>query len=547
MEIGSDVCLCGLGWAPSPGSGVCRGRLWGRPALGFLERGHGDRLEVGKQLLGPSGVVEPPVVAGKLLLFQVSGDGLALDGPGPLDVGAVQGRRIGLAGAAWSPAAHLADHDAARQDPVDIAERGGESLAGRGESQALALLGHLVLASRFAITIHVWSSYSDHAVGKARPGRVDENTNGDSDGFDAGRECFEALVGFLRDEHALSATHGELESALDERGRQLMRQLYQDHLDLRASREQRLDKVKDAKGVPRRDAEAGHRRSLATIFGEVVVDRIAYRRRGEENLHPADGHLNLPEERHSHGLRRLAAIEASRGAFEASQDAIARATGQHLGKRQVEDLARRAATDVAAFYETRRPEASEQADVLVLSCDGKGIVMRPEALREKTRPMGEASRTKLKTRLSKGEPHGRKRMATVGAVYDAVPAPRTATDVLASDAEDQAPAPVARGKWVTASVISDAEVVVAATFDEAERRDPDHKRRWVALVDGNNHQMEAITAEARRRGIQVTVVVDLIHVLEYLWKAVWSFFDEGDGAAEAWVRDRVLAILHGHA
>ncbi|GEL20298.1 hypothetical protein [Pseudonocardia asaccharolytica] len=31
--------------------------------------------------------------------------------------------------------------------------------------------------------------------------------------------------------------------------------------------------------------------------------------------------------------------------------------------------------------------------------------------------------------------------------------------------------------------------------------------------------------------MSVTVVVDLIHVLEYLWGAVWCFFTEGDGAA----------------
>ncbi|MGH9187826.1 MAG: ISKra4 family transposase, partial [Acidimicrobiales bacterium] len=39
----------------------------------------------------------------------------------------------------------------------------------------------------------------------------------------------------------------------------------------------------------------------------------------------------------------------------------------------------------------------------------------------------------------------------------------------------------------------------------------------------------------------------LIHGLEYLWGAVWSFFAEGDPAAEHWVRDRALAVLEGKA
>lgn len=73
------------------------------------------------------------------------------------------------------------------------------------------------------------------------------------------------------------------------------------------------------------------------------------------------------------------------------------------------------------------------------------------------------------------------------------------------------------------------------------------RRRWVALVDGNRHQIDCIEAQAERRKVKVAVVVDLIHVLEYLWGAAWCFFVEGDRAAEEWVRDRALAVLEGKA
>jgi hypothetical protein len=45
----------------------------------------------------------------------------------------------------------------------------------------------------------------------------------------------------------------------------------------------------------------------------------------------------------------------------------------------------------------------------------------------------------------------------------------------------------------------------------------------------------------------VTIVIDIIHVLEYLWKAAWSFYAEGDPAAQAWVHEKALAVLHGKA
>ena len=49
------------------------------------------------------------------------GDGLAPDGAGPLDVGAVQGRRVGRAGAAGLAAPGVPDGDAAGQGEADLA------------------------------------------------------------------------------------------------------------------------------------------------------------------------------------------------------------------------------------------------------------------------------------------------------------------------------------------------------------------------------------------------------------------------------------------
>jgi hypothetical protein len=128
-------------------------------------------------------------------------------------------------------------------------------------------------------------------------------------------------------------------------------------------------------------------------------------------------------------------------------------------------------------------------------------------------------------------------MAEVGAVYDCAAAPGTAGDILASgqDAPQRAAGPKARSKWLLASVVDAAAAVVARIFEQAARRDPAGRRRWVALVDGNNQQIDRITTQAARRGVNVAIVVDLIHVLEYLWKAAWCFFTEGDPAARDWL------------
>ena len=389
----------------------------------------------------------------------------------------------------------------------------------------------------------------EHRAGTAGVPAPTASLSGGSPGtFSRADGIYGSLVSFLSGEEAGTLAHDELENRLATCGRELLRQLFQDHLDLRASRERRAASVIDATGVAHQAIERDHHRGLATIVGAVTVTRLAYRAKGAENLHLQDACLNLPAERHSHGLRELAAIEATRGSYEEAQAAITRATGVDLGKRQVEALARRAAFDVEVFYDNKRREPHSEADVLVISADGKGIVMRPDALRPATMRAARQDKHKLKTRLSKGEQRNSKRMAELAVVYDATPVPRTPGDVFArGDDEKKAPAPVATGKWLTASVVDSAKEVIVAAFDEAERRDPRHERPWVCLVDGAKHQIDVILTEARRRAVEVGIVCDFIHVLEYLWGAAWCFFDEGDPGAEAWVAEKSLAVLSGKA
>ena len=254
--------------------------------------------------------------------------------------------------------------------------------------------------------------------------------------FAQSRAYYGELEAWLSGEEAGKLRHADLEEQLQERGRELLRRMHQDHLDLLAAREERRDGVTGADGIARTRAEKGHGRPLATVFGQVTVTRIAYRAPGAANAHLLDAALNLPAEKQSHGLRKLAAIESARGSFGDAAAAIARATGVKTGKRQVEELARRAAADVDAFYAARRPGPAPDEHVLVLTGDGKGIVMRPDALRPATAKAAASGRQKLATRLSPGEKHGRKRMAELACVYDAAPAPRTPADIITPPGQD---------------------------------------------------------------------------------------------------------------
>ena len=76
------------------------------------------------------------------------------------------------------------------------------------------------------------------------------------------------------------------------------------------------------------------------------------------------------------------ADEAIKTSFDQAVTAIASTTGATVPKRPLEQLAGRAAADFDAFYEGRagdsRREAKRTGEILALSTDAKGIVMRRE-------------------------------------------------------------------------------------------------------------------------------------------------------------------------
>lgn len=256
---------------------------------------------------------------------------------------------------------------------------------------------------------------------------------------------------------------------------------------------------------------------LATVFGPVTVRRLAFRAPGQPSLYPADVALSLPAGRHSHGLRRAAVREAVRGSYDAAKAVTGRRCGPVVGKRQMEQLVQAAAVDAGAFCAQRVPMPCTSEVLLVLSADGKGIVMRPDGLRPATRRAAEGKRRGrgvFRTRLASGEKPCRKRMATLACVYDAAPAPRRPHDVIAvpggrSGARQVRRGPHATAKWLTGSVARDADEVIAAAFGQAEARDRQHARTWVVLVDGDCHQIELAKAEAARRKVAIHIVTGL--------------------------------------
>jgi hypothetical protein len=350
----------------------------------------------------------------------------------------------------------------------------------------------------------------------------------------------------------LAAEHQDVEDLLQERIRLVAQACLQAHYTLRGLAQVR-QAVVGADGTTRTHRRDGTARRLVTTVGEVEVSRTSHSGRDLTSLHPVDGELNLPLDVHSFGVRRRVSRLSVEMSFVRAAREFERSTGVHIAHRQVELLTRAAAVDMEAFYESGLASAVGGAtgELLVLSLDQKGIVMRPDHLREATRRRAAVSSHKLESRRTKGEKPNRKRMSTVAAVYSIAPFERTPEEVvsglkrLRAVPSSKARAPKPEHKRVWASLESTLGEVVVQMFDEAGRRDPNQTKTWLVIMDGDHKLARAVRAEARRRNVKVTLCLDFIHALEYLWRAGHALHAEGTPELEAWVLERLTKILHG--
>lgn len=368
--------------------------------------------------------------------------------------------------------------------------------------------------------------------------------------FSPAQELFEQMVSWLASDNVCGLEHQQLESKLLEQGYELLRRLFQGYLDRRKDDE--IEGECHGSDKASRTHKKKLSRKLTTIFGTVKVNRIGYGGRKITSLVPLDGELNLPTDQYSHGLREKVAVETARSGFGETVSIIKKNTAASVGKRQVEQLAYKSAEDFEAFYtqqQSKSQKCEATGEIVVITLDGKGVVMRQQDLRQTTQKRAQAMSKKLNKRLTKGEKRNSKRMATVASVYTINPFVRTPQQIVTIEEtekkEEKQTRPKPIGKRVWASLVQQPSQVIQEAFDEALKRNPNQKKSFCALVDGNKKQLSLLTQFARQKQIKLTIILDIIHVIEYLWKAAFVFHDQTSKQAEAWVNKRLLMILSG--
>ena len=346
---------------------------------------------------------------------------------------------------------------------------------------------------------------------------------------------FAVLEAWLASQGARLLPLHQIESQQQTKGREVQRLLLQAHLEQRGTGDVGVAlRVRNQSGEVLYTHRRLSTRSLKTVFGSVQVVRMGYARVGAPSLYPLDQALALPARSFSYELQRRLVKAAVQNPFHEAVEALVELTGVSVSKRSLEEILRDAAQDFDAFYRERSPEPAT-GSILVASVDGKGI------------PMVKPVAAPPPVRLSKGQKANRKRMATVATVFTRAPWVRTPKQVVESlfrtrrhtPADGPTP-PRPENKRVWASLLKDKSAVIQDVAQEMQRRDPEGARTRVALTDGERALQILV-----EKTLDVTLILDLVHVLEKLWKAAYVFHAEGSLEAELWVLDHTLQILFG--
>lgn len=286
-------------------------------------------------------------------------------------------------------------------------------------------------------------------------------------------------------------------------------------------------------------------RRYVSIFGELKIPRTVYGTRLTQKFEiiPLDGRLGLPESDFSYVLQGWDQSFCVQNSFDASRHNIERIMGLRQTLGSLETMSRSMADDVEAFHAAQPvPPPEQEASILVLTADGKGVPMRRDPKQDAPAPSG---------RLKKGQKAGRKREACVGGVYTVEPFVRTADDVVDEVLRDKSKEkrPVPKNKQLRAALtqemdgkeVKGKERIFSWFAEQVQTRNKAGTKPIVCVMDG----ARSLWTMLGRYVGSVICILDIYHALEYLWDAAYCFFPEGSDEAEAFVTERLKRILEG--
>ena len=384
-------------------------------------------------------------------------------------------------------------------------------------------------------------------------------------------ELLEEMVSFVEQSSADQARIDSVERELFSKLLVLGRELLKRFVELAGDGDVGETLTRDQQNLRRLGV---HARPYRSIFGVLEIKRFVYAiRAGQKGYAPLDETLALPAGEQSYVLEDWLQRFAVQNAFDHAVRSLNELLGTRTSKRTAERVNQELAKYVDPFRSTGEHLPAREAELLVITADGKGVPMRstleermglPEpAWRRCQRKRQEGKESERATkRLFRGQVKTRKQMAYVGAVYTIDRWKRSSDDVI--DELTRKTSALSRPRPCNKRICAEM-----THYSEEERwegqpglfvnlarqvaaRDPKKAKTLVCLMDGQR----SLWNYQRQWFAHAVCIVDIFHIMERLWDAAYCFHKQGSREAEHLVNkylkmlledqvDRVIRSLRG--
>lgn len=298
-------------------------------------------------------------------------------------------------------------------------------------------------------------------------------------------------------------------------------------------------------------------RNYLSLFGPLEISRMSYWSKGTGKVYPLDTALRLSPECHwSYTLQDLLGGSSSECDYAQSVYVVNRLLGLNLSGKSAARNVGRLGAHVPEFYALadgppEKEAGSDDLTYMSASFDGKGV--------PKVMARAEHTEDNPKKRLGKGEKRGTMQMATVSATSFVDLRRREPIsiirglmggEVLQTCRQGAEKAVEKDKKWHRGihrrAFLADQAAAVDYGLREVKRhmRHPDS--RFVVPIDAGAGLEERVLETVDRLGLKhhlEGIVLDIVHVSEYVWDAANAVLGEKSGLRHAWVEGMLLELL----
>lgn len=301
-------------------------------------------------------------------------------------------------------------------------------------------------------------------------------------------------------------------------------------------------------------------RTYFSIFGKIKIRRARYLMPSGSYHYPLDTRLELPTTKHSYLLQQWLQIGAVESDYRESTERFHELFGFSFYPSLVCRMTGNVSRAVDSFYEqSAAPAAETEGECLAIGLDGKGVRLVKSERTDAQVPDAP------KARLGKGEKLGTKKEAMVSVDFSFHPAARSPEEIVKallhqSSAEERAqatrerqqrrengaPEPrVALNKHVRA-FLDHRIAAIDYLIGRLKKRDRLDTKPIIALMDGATGLDKAMIRALKEHDLQprlAAMILDIIHVSEYLWKAANALHGETGPARLQWIQEKLRDIL----